>query len=136
VKYLLDTNACIGWLRNNQPNLVARIQSKQPSEIVICSIVVGELQFGIERADPTHRPNTELRVQQLRQHFISLFYDDGAAQEYGRIRAQLAIQGALIGGHDMQIAAIALTNGLILVTHNTAEFARIKQLSIEDWQLP
>jgi tRNA(fMet)-specific endonuclease VapC len=34
----------------------------------------------------------------------------------------------------MQIAAIAIANGLILITHNTAEFARIPDLQIEDWQ--
>lgn len=103
---------------------------------MICSVVVGELQFGIERSDPIHRANTELRVQRLRQQFVSLTYDDAAAQEYGRIRAHLATEGLLIGGNDMQIAAIALANNLVLVTHNTAEFGRIPQLVIEDWQSP
>ena len=31
-------------------------------------------------------------------------------------------------------AAIALSNDLILVTHNTREFSRIPDLSIEDWE--
>jgi tRNA(fMet)-specific endonuclease VapC len=55
-----------------------------------------------------------------------------AAQEYGTIRAQLAGQGRVIGGNDMQIAAIALANHLVLVTHNTTEFSRILNLKIED----
>jgi predicted nucleic acid-binding protein len=36
--YLLDSNACIGWLRQSQPNLVARIKQARPTEIVICSV--------------------------------------------------------------------------------------------------
>jgi len=35
----------------------------------------------------------------------------------------------------MQIAAIALVHGLIVVTHNTREFARIAGLQIEDWEI-
>jgi tRNA(fMet)-specific endonuclease VapC len=42
----------------------------------------------------------------------------------------------VIGAMDMLIAAIALANGLILVTHNTKEFARIPGLQLEDWILP
>jgi len=34
------------------------------------------------------------------------------------------------------IAAIALANDLILVTHNTSEFSRVPALKIEDWQGP
>ena len=46
--YLLDTNTCIGWLRQNQPQIVARIQAQTPTDIVLCSMVVAELLFGVE----------------------------------------------------------------------------------------
>ncbi len=134
--YLLDTNSCIGWLRQNQPLIVARIQAHAPTDIVLCSVVVAELLFGVERSDPVHRANNALRVDQLRQQFTSLPFDDAAAEQYGRIRADLTRQGLLIGGNDMMIAAIALTNGSTLVTHNTSEFSRIAGLVIEDWQIP
>ncbi|MEK8016923.1 MAG: hypothetical protein VSS75_008650 [Candidatus Parabeggiatoa sp.] len=49
-------------------------------------------------------------------------------------RAQLAAKGTPIGPYDLQIAAIALVNDLILVTHNTREFSRIEGLVIEDWE--
>lgn len=42
----------------------------------------------------------------------------------------------MIGPFDMQIAAIALANGLTLITHNTTEFSRVPGLMIEDWQVP
>jgi predicted nucleic acid-binding protein len=52
VTYLLDTNTCIGWLRQNQPQIVARIQAQSQTDIVLCSVVVGELRFGVERPTP------------------------------------------------------------------------------------
>jgi tRNA(fMet)-specific endonuclease VapC len=134
VTYLLDTNACIGWLRSNQPKLVTRLQQESPADIVICSIVVAELLFGVERSAPAHRDNTRSRVEQLRQEFASLPFDDAAAEEYGRLRGALADKGTPIGPNDMLIAAIAVTNGLTLVTHNTVEFSRVPGLMIEDWQ--
>jgi tRNA(fMet)-specific endonuclease VapC len=136
VKYLLDTNTCIGWLRQNQPEIVARIQAQTPTDIILCSVVVAELLFGVERSDPAHRARTALRVEQLRQRFLSLPFDDAAAEHYGRIRADLTARGLTIGGNDMLIAAIALANSCTLVTHNTAEFSRVPDLVIEDWQLP
>jgi tRNA(fMet)-specific endonuclease VapC len=136
VTYLLDTNTCIGWLRQNQPQLVARIQQHAPTDIILCSVVVTELLFGVERSDPAHRANTALRVEQLRQQYISLPFNDPAAEQYGKIRAELTARGMLIGGNDMMIAAIALSNGCTLVTHNTAEFRRVPGLMIEDWQVP
>lgn len=133
--YLLDTNTCIGWLRQNQPQIVAPIQAQAQPDIVLCSVVVAELLYGVEQSDAAHRANTALRVEQLRQQFISLPFDDAAAQQYGRIRADLTRRGLLIGGNDMLIAAIALTKGCILVSHNTTEFSRVTGLLIEDWQV-
>jgi tRNA(fMet)-specific endonuclease VapC len=66
----------------------------------------------------------------------SLPFDDAAAEEYGQLRAYLANQGTPIGPNDTMIAAIALANGLTLVTHNTAEFSRVPGLMIKDWQIP
>jgi tRNA(fMet)-specific endonuclease VapC len=42
-------------------------------------------------------------------------------------------QNQLIGDMDLAIAATALTNGLTLVTHNTAHFQRVSGLIFEDW---
>jgi len=132
--YLLDSNACIGWLRNSQAKLVARIKQERPTDIVICAVVVGELIYGAERAAPAHQANNRLRVQQLRQQFVSISFDDSAAEEYGKARAHLANLGTPIGPNDLMIAAIALANRLTLVTHNTVEFSRVPGLSVEDWQ--
>ncbi len=67
--------------------------------------------------------------------FVKLPVDEPAANEYGQIRAVLEVAGTPIGPYDMQIAAIALVQGLIVVTHNTREFGRIAGLQLEDWEL-
>lgn len=132
--YLLDSNACIGWLRQNEPKLVARIKAEVPSDIVLCSVVVAELIYGAERSGATHRAANLLRVEQLRRQFTSLPFDDRAGEEAGRLRAYLVGLGTLIGPNDLMIAAIALAQGLTLVTHNTSEFSRVPGLALEDWQ--
>jgi tRNA(fMet)-specific endonuclease VapC len=67
--------------------------------------------------------------------FAHLSFDELAAHEFGRIRATLENAGTPIGPYDLQIAAIALSHKLILVTHNTKEFARISELKLEDWEI-
>jgi tRNA(fMet)-specific endonuclease VapC len=102
--------------------------------VAICSVVVAELVYGGYRsAQPV---KTLSQVRTFCSQFVSLPFTDAAAEEYGRIRAHLAALGTQIGPNDLMIAAIALVNGLILVTHNTAEFSRVPGLTIEDWQTP
>jgi tRNA(fMet)-specific endonuclease VapC len=61
-------------------------------------------------------------------------FNDSAAEQYGRLRAALEKQGALIGPYDLLIVSIALANNVTLVTHNTHEFRRVPGLQMEDWQ--
>ena len=130
--YLLDSNVCIGWLRQREPKLVARFQREPKGNIVLCSVVVGELLFGARRS---RKPSAALsQVRAFCAPYVSLPFNDRAADEYSIIRTLLTSQGQLIGPNDLLIAAIALANGLTLVTHNTAEFSRVPGLLLEDWQ--
>lgn len=56
-----------------------------------------------------------------------------AAEEYGKIRAELERKGTPIGSMDLLIAGHARSEGLILVTNNTREFKRVEGLQVEDW---
>ena len=70
------------------------------------------------------------------QPYLSLPFDDAAADVHARVRRHLESLGAPIGPYDLLIAAIALANGCTLVTHNTNEFSRVPGLSLEDWEAP
>ena len=74
------------------------------------------------------------RVRQKRETALTVLdFDAAAAQEYGKIRADLEMKGTPIGPMDMLIAAHAKSQGLILVTNNTREFARVDGLLLENW---
>ena len=62
-----------------------------------------------------------------------LDFDSYAAEEYGKIRADLERKGTPIRPLDMQIAGHAKSEGLTVVTNNTREFYRIEGLAVEDW---
>ena len=131
--YLLDTNSCIVYLNGRNINLKRRLESHLDSEIAVCSVVKSELFYGSRKSK---NPTQNLAKQKaFLSRFISLPFDDAAADIYGIIRANLETIGMLIGSYDLQIAAIALANNSILVTHNTREFGRIYGLKIEDWEV-
>jgi tRNA(fMet)-specific endonuclease VapC len=132
MSYLLDTNVCIEILRGRNSALKARLATKSLNELVLCSIVWAELQCGARLAQ--NPPQELAKLQDAFGHWSRLPFDDSAAEGYGEIRAHLQRAGLLIGGNDLLIAAIAQTNDLTLVTHNTGEFARVPNLPVEDWQ--
>ncbi|MDB9307565.1 type II toxin-antitoxin system VapC family toxin [Aphanizomenon sp. CS-733/32] len=131
--YLLDTNTCIIYLKGKNIHLKEKLDSISTSEIAVCSIVKSELFYGAMRSA---KPDSNLKLQQgFLDKFVSLPFNDEAAIIFGNIRAELTSKGTPIGGYDLQIAAIALANNLILVTHNTREFSRIPQLQLQDWEV-
>lgn len=133
MKFLLDTNTCIIYMRGKNSTLKQKLETTPTKDIAVCSIVKAELFYG---AMKSAKPETNLSLQQqFLAQFISLPFDDLAAMKFGTIRSQLENLGTPIGAYDLQIAAIALTNNLTLVTHNTREFQRVNQLLIEDWEI-
>ena len=61
---------------------------------------------------------------------------DRAAQHYGSIRSALEKAGTPIGINDLHIAAHARSEGLVVVTNNMGEFARVPALQLENWITP
>lgn len=135
MKYLLDTNACVQNLRTKGSALVKqRLGSHPPMDVVLCSVVVGELRYGAEGgASPSKE---HVKVDAFVAQFVSLAFDNVTALIYGRIRHDLESRGLVIGANDLLIAAIALVHDLTLVTHNTNEFSRVAGLQLEDWEIP
>jgi tRNA(fMet)-specific endonuclease VapC len=60
-------------------------------------------------------------------------FDAEAADRYAEVRAKLEKKGTVVGPNDLILAATVLRSAGILVTHNTREFRRVPQLSIQDW---
>ncbi len=135
MKYLLDTNVLIQLLRprHAQP-ILDRLDRLAEEDAAVCSVVRMELVAGALRSQ---RPEKNLPLaEELLGDFDSLPLDDSAADQADRLRALLERSGTPIGPNDLLIAGIALSNNLTLITHNTAEFARVPGLRIEDWERP
>lgn len=132
MKYLLDTNTCIRYLNGRAPAVRQRLAAVRRDDIAVCAPVKAELFYGAARShDPLRSRQRQLVFL---DQFVSLPFDDRAAETYGEIRAGLAARGAPIGANDLLIAAIAMAHALTLVTHNTGEFGRVSGLFLEDWE--
>lgn len=135
MKYLLDTNI-LSELSKDKPdvNVVDKI-NRYGEHCATAALVIHEIQYGIQRLPAGKlKENLQLFLQQLeRYQFQVLSYDKAAAQYHAAERARLVAKGLTPAFADGQIAAIAATNNLILVTRNTKDFENFKHLSLENW---
>lgn len=130
MKYLLDTNTCIAFLKGNQ-TVVEKIRTIGIENLCLCSIVKAELWFGACKSERVTANQAVLK--EFFAQFSSLAFDDNSIEHYGEIRALLSKAGKPIGANDFLIAAIAKANQLTLITNNTREFIRVPDLLLEDW---
>ncbi|MBN1935495.1 MAG: type II toxin-antitoxin system VapC family toxin [Anaerolineae bacterium] len=130
--YLLDTNVCIKHLNGQSESIRQHLVAAQPQDIVLCSVVRAELFYGALKSRQSIQNIT--RIREFIDRFVSLAFDDRAAEYYGQIRVQVEQQGTPIGPNDMMIAAIAVAYQVTLITHNTREFDRVPGLRWEDWE--
>jgi tRNA(fMet)-specific endonuclease VapC len=132
MKYLLDTNVCIRIMNGRSSGILAKLPTVPIDDVIVCSIVRAELFYGAAKSqNPTI---TRQKQERFLLPYATLPFDDKAADTYADIRTQLERAGTPIGPLDTQIAAIAVTHNLILVTHNTGEFSRVASLNLEDWE--
>lgn len=126
--YLLDTNTCIQYLTGRNLNVINKFKITPRQDICLCDVVKAELYLLVVVLKKSNLALYELFFSQ----YVSLPFNGKSAKIYGEIRSELSKLGTPIGAYDFQIAAIALANNLILVTHNTKEFQRVKSLQLED----
>ncbi len=136
LRFLLDTNIISEPLRPApDPAILARLHEHR-AEIAIAAVVWHELWFGCLRLPPSAR-------REAIEHYLRrvvgpaipiLAYDGPAAEWHSAERARLAGLGRTPAFADGQIAAIARTNDLILVTRNGDDFAPFDGLQITPWQ--
>lgn len=134
--FLLDSNAWIALFRGKSESLLSELKRRPGTDIVLCPVVLTELQYGVCRSTSEHRAANQRMVDELRTTYGSVPFDDAAALDAAELRAELATAGQPIGPYDLLVAAIARTHGWTLVTHNTSEFSHVPGLSLADWQTP
>ena len=126
--YLPDTNMIIAWVARGDPAVTDRMANHR-ADIALSAIVLHELYFGAFNSQRVDR-----NLREIESFGIPILnFDRADARAAGEIRATLRRRGTPIGPYDVMIAGQALARGLTLVTANTAEFARVDGLAIEDW---
>ena len=134
LRYLLDTNIVSYYVRRSSPTLENRVSDALTRQTIAISVLTrAELRFG----------QASMQAEDKRRSFIDSFllrlpnlvWTSNAADRYGVIKALHKRQGTPIDEIDTQIAAHALAEGLILVTHNTKHFDKVPGLKLEDWMV-
>ncbi len=130
LRYLLDTNIVIYVLKRRPVEVLSSFNANA-SRMAMSSITLAELLHGAEKSS---RVSENLAaIEDFCSRIEVVPYGPKAAQHYGAIRAALEKLGQPIGVNDMHIAAHARSEGLVLVTNNMGEFARVPALEVENW---
>ena len=131
-RLMLDTDTCSYIMKRSSDVLLKRLSKTPVSDICISVITKSELLYGVEISP--RRQQDEAAVNAFLTFVEVLDFPDEAASHYASIRARLKAKGSMIGANDLFIAAHARSLGVILVTNNTREFARVPELKIENWR--
>ena len=132
---LLDTNVLSEPMRQ-QPDAAVMAQIEAGGhQLHTASVVIHELRYGVQRLPKGRRRQ---RLDQYIQAVLAsgltvLPYDTTAALWHGEQRASLEARGLKPPFADGQIAAIAATQGLVLVTRNTSDFELFDGLQLLNW---
>lgn len=131
MRYMLDTNICIYAIKHKPPQVFQKLQEHDPAEICISSITYAQLVHGVEKSQAIEKNRLALTL--LLSNIEILDFNSKAADEYGRIRADLEKKGTPIGPLDMMIAGHAKSLNYTVVTNNVGEFKRVADLKIDNW---
>lgn len=131
--YVFDTDILSNIIKK-QPsqNLIASLE-KTPLEYQFTTVItIGEMVYGAHKSN-----HQEFFLSKLKNVILPniqvLPFDEISAHVYGELRAALERQGRVVAEPDLRIASITLQHRLTLVTGNTAHFARIPKLKVENW---
>jgi len=128
--FVLDTNTVIYFFKG-EGQVSAALLSTPPSDVAVPSVVLYELEYGVAKSKYPEQSKEQL--DSFIAHVNLLPFGPQEARTAAGIRADLEKRGQPIGAYDVLIAATALAGQHTLVTHNTREFERIKNLNITDW---
>lgn len=131
-KYLLDANAVgdlIGELRGVKAS--ADEARKRGARLGTCPPIVGEMFAGVEGSQSRDRNLKALRLG-LKPLIIWPFGME-AAEQFGRLRAELKRIGRPMQVVDIQLAAVAFTLGDCTVVSSDTDLIAVPGLTVENW---
>jgi tRNA(fMet)-specific endonuclease VapC len=129
-RYLLDTNILSDLIRNPRGRAARRVAKVGETSICTSIIVAAELRYGCAKSGSSRLRKA---VEDLLGEIDVLPFEAPADAACGAIRTALEAAGTPIGGNDLLIAAHAKALGATVVTANTQEFRRVRDVKVENW---
>jgi predicted nucleic acid-binding protein len=112
--------------------LLNRLKKVSRRDQFTTTITIGEVYYGLMKV-PNRTRLLKLFEDVLLPRATILPFDFSAARKYGDIRSFLEKQGTPLAHADLQIASIALSMNMVLITGNLKHFQRVPQLTVENW---
>ena len=136
--YLLDTNIISEPTKSSPSESVMNSIAENFDHSCICSVIWAEILTGIKCLADGKRKDALLNyyLNTIQKAYEILPFDSFAASIYSDLVERLKNKGNPLPKLDLMIAATAISNNLILVTRNTADFEPIKEVSnlmTENW---
>lgn len=134
MKYLLDTNIIIFWLKGRF-GLNEKIKAVGDDNCFVSEVTVAELRFGVECSPPEVLEAKRQRLETFLSH-LQIIPFAVAIDLFAKEKARLRTAGEIIPDFDILIGATAVQQGLVMVTNNSKHLSRIKGIQLEDWTKP
>lgn len=138
VQFLFDSDH-LTLYQHKHPRLMQRFAQYPADSVALCPINIEESMRG--RLAPLGRVLTGAKhiqayaalvdAEAIIRQFPLVPFDAASENEFQHLRAARLNVGTL----DLKIAAIALTNGLTVLTRNRRDFGRVPGLLVEDWSV-
>lgn len=135
--YLLDTNIISEFTKKEPNENVLNFFEARKNLCALSAVTFQELVYGLSKMAEGKKKNTLSEfIEDLRINMQILPYDAFASEICGKALGTFEKKGKTLPYSDTQIAATAISNGMVLVTHNTADFQDLADqtfLKMEDW---
>lgn len=131
MKYLLDTNIIIFWLKGRY-GINEKVKTAGAENCFVSEVTVAELRFGVECSVPEVIEEKRKRLEDLLTN-LQVIPFSVAIDFYAKEKARLRVAGELIPDFDILIGVTAVQQGLVAVSNNSKHLSRIKGIQLEDW---
>ncbi|TMI23718.1 type II toxin-antitoxin system VapC family toxin [Candidatus Bathyarchaeota archaeon] len=126
-RLVLDTTVLIDHLRSkNRDTLASRLEGR--AELATTIINRFELYYGAYKSKDVRRNLTSVKGVFSTLQVLSM--TEGAAEQAGRLLAQLEAKGRPIESRDLFVGAIALEEGYAVLTDDLEHFERIPGVQV------
>jgi tRNA(fMet)-specific endonuclease VapC len=129
MKYLLDTNICIYYMKGMY-NLDKKFKSVKVENCYISEITLAELKFGVENSKNPEKNNLALLNFLSGIQILPIFE---AIDFYAKEKARLKKIGRTVDDFDLLIGCTSVEFNLVMVTNNDAHFKNISNIRLENW---